>query len=360
MRQELVNSIRKDCEKSLSGQVEALTALKDQSLLVTGGTGFVGKWIAETVSLLNTKYNFNIKLHLLARNTQDFREYVPHLAQQPFIHLIENDVRNVTDLPEDVRWVIHAAGSPDSRKHSSKPLKTIDTIYRGTHAMLDACLRLPDLRKFVHISSNYVYGHQPEGVTAIKEDQVGTYDPNTVNAVYGEAKRLAETVCAIFRNQQLPVTIVRPFAFIGPYQELDKPWAINNFIRDSILGGPIRILGNDQTVRSYLYASDLAVSLLKILVAGKSGSIYNLGGNQAISLKELAGRITRNFGHQIEVLTRSSRVFSSSPVFSVPDLTRLVAEVDVKAVFDLDMAIKKTIDWYRQTAVQESKTRGDS
>jgi len=349
MKQELINLLRADCDKSLAGDEESLDVLRDQSILITGGTGFVGKWITEAVSLLNQKYNFNIKLYILARNIQEYKEEVPHLARQPFINLIEQDVRNISNLPEEIGYIIHAAGSPDNRKHATNPLKTIDTIYRGTHALLDACLRLPNLNKVVHLSSNSVYGQLPDQHYAIKESQMGALDCNSVNAAYSEGKRLAETVCAIYRNQQkLPIIIARPFAFIGPYQGLEKPWAINNFIRDGILGGPIRILGNEETVRSYLYGSDLAFWLLKILANGKTGSTYNLGGEQAISLKDLAAKITSNFSQKIDVLVRYSKQYPPNPSVSIPDTTHIKSELKVKQVFDFDTSLKKTIDWYKK------------
>jgi len=349
MRQELINSIRKDCEKSLSDYVVSLDSLKNQAVLITGGTGFMGKWLTEAIVLLNQKHNFNVKLYLLARNISEYREQVPHLANLPFIDLIEQDARNISNLPEDITYIIHAAGSPDSRKHISNPLKTIDIIYRGTHALLDACLRLPNLKKFVHISSNYVYGHQNDRTTNIKETEIGTADPNSVNAAYSEAKRMAETVCAVYRNQQkLPIVIVRPFAFIGPYQELEKPWAINNFIRDSILGGPIRILGNENTVRGYMYGSDMAFWLLKALAQGKTGAIYNVGSDQAITLKALSTKITLNFNNKIDVLVKSSKTYPLSPVVSVADTIHIRTDLQVKQIFDLESALKRTIDWYKQ------------
>lgn len=349
MRKELINSIRKDCEKSLSDYLESLDSLKNKSVLITGGTGFMGKWLTEAICLLNEKYDFNIKLHLLARNIQEYKEQVPHLAQQQFINLIEEDVRNITTLPDDISLIIHAAGSPDNRKHISTPLKTIDIITKGTQAILDTCLRLPNLNKFVHISSNYVYGHQNDRLLNIKETEIGVSDPNSVNSAYSEAKRMAETICAVYRNQKrLPITIVRPFAFIGPYQELEKPWAINNFIRDSILGGPIRILGNENTIRSYLYGSDMAFWLLKILAQGETDSTYNLGSEQAISLKDLSKKITLNFNNKIEVLVKSSKIYPLSPVVSVPDITHIKTDIKVKQVFELETSIKRTIDWYKQ------------
>ncbi len=352
MKQETINSLKADCEISLSDYLESLEGLKDQSILITGGTGFVGKWIAEAVSLLNNEYNFNIKLYLLARNVQEYKEEVPHLAKQSFINLIEQDVRNVGIIPEDVKWVIHAAGSPDNRKHSINPLKTMDTFYKGTNAILDACLRLPSINKFIHLSSNNVYGQPIHPQTQIKENQLGVLDCNTVKAAYSESKRMAETVCAIYRNQQkLPIVIIRPFSLIGPYQGLEKPWAINNFIRDSILGGPIRILGNEDTIRSYLYGSDMAFWLLKALANGKRGATYNLGGDQPISLKDLSGKVTSNFSNKIEVLVKYSKQYPAHPSVSVPDTTAIKQDLDVKQTIDFDLALKKTINWYKHAGI---------
>ncbi len=350
MKPELINALKSDCIKSLSDRQESLEALRNQSILITGGTGFMGKWLAEAVMLLNKEYQFNIKLYLLARNVQDYKEEVPHLAKQTFIHLIEQDVRNISTIPEDVQWIIHAAGTPDNRKHSTNPSKTIDTFYKGTQVLLDACLRLPGLKKFVHISSSNIYGHQPEAVSAVKESQIGISDPNSVNAAYSEGKRIAETVCAVYRNQQkLPIVILRPFSFIGPYQELEKPWAINNFIRDSILGGPIRILGNENTIRSYLYGSDMAFWILNALANGKAGSVYNIGGDEAISLKSLSGRITANFTNKIEVLVKYSKQYPAHPSVSVPDTSAIKKDLGVQQVIDFDQALRKTIDWYKKS-----------
>jgi len=349
MKQELTTLLKNDCQKSLHDYKDSLNVLRDQAILITGGTGFVGKWMAEAISLLNQEHGFNIKLYILARNIQEYKEEVPHLAKLPFITLLEQDVRNISSLPHDISYVLHAAGTPDNRKHTTNPLKTIDTIYQGTNAVLDACLRLNNLNKVVHISSNSVYGYLADHPNSITESQIGILDCNTVNSAYSEGKRLAETVCAIYRNQQkLPIVIVRPFAFIGPYQGLEKPWAINNFIRDGILGGPIRILGNEETVRSYLYGSDMAFWLLKILANGKNGATYNVGGEQPVSLKVLAAKVTSNFSQKIEVLVRYSKQYPPHPSVSVPNIDLIKSALKVKQVFDFDTSLKKTIDWYRK------------
>ena len=340
----MINLVSEDCRKSCT-EVSSFEILNHQTILVTGGTGFMGKWIAEMVCYINSTYLFQIKLILLGRDIEKFKKEVPHLAKKSFIHLVEQDVRNLHDLPEEIAWVIHAAGTPDNREHASQPLRTIETIYKGTHAILDACFRLPNLQKLVHISSHTVYG-KVESHSLIKESEVGKVECNTVNSAYAESKRMAETLCAIYRNQQhLPIIIVRPFAFVGPYQSLEKPWAINNFIRDALLGGPIRILGNGATIRSYLYGSDMAFWLLKILVKGKSGNTYNIGSGESISLNDLAKKITELIDKKISIISKSAKESYPDFTMAVPDTLKVMKDTDVKELFDLSSALQRTINW---------------
>ena len=332
-----------NCGKS-SADYSSLAELKNKTILITGGTGFVGKWLTEMVCYLNTEHKFKIKLYLLARDTESFKTETPHLAKNPCVNLIQQDVRHLSELPKDVNYVINAAGSPDRREHSSKPLSTIDTFYKGTNSVLDECFRLPGLHKVIHLSSNYVYGNLNND--KIKESDMGTLDCNSINATYAEIKRMTETLCAVYANQQqVPITIVRPFAFVGPYHKLDKPWAINNFVRDAIHGGPIKILGNENTQRSYLYGSDMAFWLLKILVKGKTDTVYNLGGSASVSLKDLAEEIKNIVNKKIEVIGRSSKEVYNFTSKSTPDLTLLSKDVQVQENFSLNEALENTINW---------------
>ena len=95
----------------------------------------------------------------------------------------------------------------------------------------------------------------------IAEKSFEGFDPSAFPAAYAEAKRYGESLCTLFRNQfRLPIVNVRPFSFVGPYQSLDAPWAINNFIRDVVMRQPIRIQGDGTAVRSYMYGADMACS----------------------------------------------------------------------------------------------------
>jgi dTDP-glucose 4,6-dehydratase len=332
-----------DCKTSCI-DIESFLSLENQSILVTGGTGFVGKWIAEMVSYINSESQTNIKLYLLGRDMAKFSEEVPHLAEKTFIYLLEQDVRYLHDLPNDINYVIHAAGSPDNREHVSDPLKTIETFYKGTQALLDASSRLQDLKKIIHLSSHQVYGKN-ETEQLINENSFGPLEAFNITNCYAESKRISETLCSYYKNNlRLPIVILRPFAFIGPYQDLEKPWAINSFIRDAILGGPIRILGNGLTERSYLYASDMAYCILKSLVDGKAGETYNLGSSTVISLNELAVKVQNLSGSKMEIISRSSKEYFTVSKL-VPNTDKVKKEFKFKEIFTIDEAINRTILW---------------
>lgn len=352
-----MNSIvRQDCENVLAGKTDLLKALRNETLLVTGGTGFFGTWLAEMVSGLNDVHKFGCRLVLMARRPNLFHEKAPHLAQRPDIILIGQDTGRLIELPPEISYVIHAAASPDSRLHASDPLQTIDTIVNGTNSVLAAATRLPALKKILLVSSGLIYGAQPWEMPAIPESFMGTVDCSAAISAYGEAKRMSETIAAAYRSQhRLPITTVRPFAFIGPYQLMDRPWAINNFIRDGLRGGPIRILGDGTSVRSYMYPSDMAFWLMRMLVDGTPGRSYNLGSPAGITLKELAEKIASCFPNPIRIECRFLTNEIARRSRFVPDISLAMNTLGLAINVDLDTAIRRTILW-NQTAKPAAET----
>jgi len=338
--------ILEDCQQVTSGLISRLVPLKNEKILITGGTGFMGTWLAEMITFINDMYNFNTHLFLLSTRASLFRESAPHVAFRKDITLIDRDVRNLTDISKEVSWIIHAAASPDSRVHASDPLRTIEVIVDGTDSVLEYATRLPEIKKILNISSGQIYGSQPWELKGIPENFIGGLDCSALNSAYPESKRIAETICSVYRNQQrLPIVNARPFAFIGPYQGLDRPWAINNFIRDGMLGGPIRILGDGQTVRSYMYPSDMAWWILNILVHGAVGMNYNVGSPEAITLNELAEKIAGQVPKPPKIIRGISDDKSLRSSRFVPNVDLAKSSLGLTITTDLDTAIKRTILW---------------
>ena len=337
--------VRADVETVLAGRVGALEALRGQRLYISGGTGFLGTWLLEVLSVLNAQHGFGLKVTVFSRNARAFAQRWPHLGGLDWVHFQEGDIRYLSELPRDTGYIIHAAALTDRRLFASQPSAVAETNGMGTLRILRAANLLEDLRKFVLMSSGLVYGQQPWEKPDVAEDYAGPLRSNDVNAVYAESKRFAEMIaqCAISESK-LPIVTVRPFAFVGPYQSLELPWAVTDFIRDSLAGGPIRIMGDGATVRSIMYASDFAFGVLSALVQGKPRETYNLGSPEAVDLGSLARMITQFFSPVPEIRTRLGQV-GHDRTRLVPSMERAVADLNLKMTVPLSEALQRTIMW---------------
>lgn len=337
--------VRADAEAVLEGNAGQFDALRGQHIFISGGTGFLGAWLLELAAVLNQRYAFGLNITVLSRNAQRFAAKWPHLGQLEWIRFQDGDIRHLVDLPRDTRFIIHAAALTDRRLFASQPSAVAETNALGTLRVLRAATLLEDLQKFVLISSGLVYGQQPWETPNVSETFVGPVRCNDVNSVYAESKRFAEMIaqCAISESK-LPVVTVRPFAFVGPYQSLDLPWAVTDFIRDSLAGGPIRIMGDGATVRSLMYASDFAFGVLAALARGEPRETYNLGSPEAIDLGSLARLITHFFSPVPEIRTRLGQI-GHDRTRLVPAIDRAAADLGVRVSVNLPDALQRTIMW---------------
>ena len=325
-----------------------LTKLENTRVLITGASGFMGLWLTEVLLYLAHNHGVKLKLLLLARDFTSAKLQAPHLYEDTeSVTILADNVRSIHELPTDVNWVIHAAASPDLRVHNSQPLHSSRTIAQGTQTMLECASRLPMLKGFLNVSSGYVYGYHSAGNPIAERDFDG-FDPSGFSNAYLEAKRYAESLCAIFRNQyRLPIFNVRPFSFIGPYQPIDAPWAVNNFIANVVGGQPIRIQGDGTAVRSYMYGADMAWWMLNFLLSGEPGFSYNLGSSEAISLVDLAEKI-RQLAASDVTINKGKTLANAKKSFFVPSVDRVRGEFGLGLEFGLDEALSRTLRWYKQ------------
>ncbi len=328
-------------EKDISN----LEKLKNKAILITGGSGFIGTWLIQLLIWLNDKYHFNVKLYLIARHATGALDTFIDSRQD--IIFIQDDIRNIREFPKDIVYIIHAASSPDNRIYMSNPIESMNIITDGTKNTMENALLLEKLEKIVHLSSGQIYGTLDSH--NITENDFGKLNCNSITAIYPEAKRYAETLVNAYRSlHKLPIVQVRPFSFIGPFMSLNKPWAINSFIRDVLKTKNIRILGNGKPIRSYMYPTDMALWILNMLANGKNGAAYNLGSDMGISLEEVALKIKNIVGSSVSIETLNMNDDCSE---FVPNIDYARRELGLDIAVHIDDALLKSIQWFEKNLV---------
>lgn len=311
-------------------------------IFITGGTGFFGCWLLESFTWANERLKLGAEAVVLTRDPARFRRKAPQLANDASVRLLAGDVRSFDFPAGEFTHVLHAATDSAVVPSASE---VVDTIVQGTARVLELATRAKT-RKLLFTSSGAVYGKQPSELTHISEEYTGAPDPLSLSSGYGTAKRLAELQCALAAHERgLDAKIARCFAFVGPYMNLDVHFAIGNFIRDQMRGGPIVVKGDGTAVRSYLYASDLAIWLWTILFRATSGLAYNVGSEEAVSIADLARTVASATHPGVEVRIEG-RPTGAPPARYVPATQRVQQELGLKQYVSLLDAIRKTQTWF--------------
>lgn len=342
--------IRQDCLQACDGQSGVYAKLGFQHISVTGGTGFLGTWIAETVAALNDEHRLGITLDLYARNITDWIQRYPHLSKRSDIRIRSQDVRSPFEFARNTSYVVHAAGIPNNRVHSSDPLRVQQTTITGLNNVLNASSQLDGLLRFLNVSSCLVSG-TPDRAGALRESDYFPMPCGQLHTVYAEAKRAAESLAAIYRSQfRMPVSTIRPFTFAGPYQELDRPWAFNSFLRDALTGNDIRIHGDGNARRSYLYGSDAAWWALAALVRGMDGGIYNVGSPKPVTHLELVQLIGQKVLPKPRFMLNTVPARQGSQDDMFPDTTATQKHLGVVQTCSLEQSVDKAWRWFSSAA----------
>jgi dTDP-glucose 4,6-dehydratase len=344
-----------DLDHILAHTGDLWESLRGQNLFVTGGTGFFGRWLVESFAFANTRLDLGAHMTILTRDPAAFALKAPALIRDPAIFLVAGDIRTlryqavIRHIPSShsgrFDHVIHAATDSVGQ---TDPITTFNTIVNGTRAALDFAVATGATR-FLFTSSGAVYGPQPSGLTHIPETYNGAPDCSQATSAYGEGKRAAELLCACYhvRHPALQPVIARCFAFVGPFLPIDAHFAIGNFIRDALRGGPIQIGGDGTPFRSYLHAADLAIWLWTLLLRAEPGSRYNVGSNTEVTILELAQTVAACFSPPTDIRVAGEPKPDSPPARYVPEVSLAGRDLGLTCRIPLAEAISRTISFHQ-------------
>jgi nucleoside-diphosphate-sugar epimerase len=336
-----------DLDHILTQTAALWSEVRGQRMFVTGGTGFFGCWLLESFVWANDRLGLGATAVVLTRDVEAFRRKAPHLASHPAVRFHVGDVRSCTFPDGKFRYIIHAATTSSAPE---PPRMLLDIIVRGTLHTLEFAAQC-GAQKVLLSSSGAVYGKQGPNVTHVSEEFEGAPDPLDIRSAYGEGKRVAELLCSLYAHEfGIEAKIARCFAFVGPYLPLDAHFAIGNFIRDGLAGGPIRVSGDGTPFRSYLYAADLAVWLWTILFRGVSCRPYNVGSDAEISIAALAATVARVIDPAMKVCIARQPKPERAPERYVPSTQRAQKELGLVVHIGLEEAVRQTAAWHQERA----------
>lgn len=346
----MANPLASDLDRMLRSTAGLWDHYRGARLFVTGGTGFFGGWLLEALTWANERLGLDAHATVLTRDPAGFRRRRPHLAGDRAVSLLEGDVLSLEPLDRPFTHVVHAATAASARMNAEQPLAMFDTIVEGTRRVLEVARR-SGARRLLFTSSGAVYGPQPPELSHVPEDWTGAPDTFSAGSAYGEGKRAAELLCTLHGAADgYEAVVARCFAFAGPYLPLDAHFAIGNFIRDALRGGPIRVQGDGTPLRSYLYGADLAAWLWTLLARGRAARAYHVGSEAAISVADLARTVARVLRIEAGVQIAREPARGAAAQRYVPATVRTRDELGLAETFTLEESIERMARFARETA----------
>ncbi|MEQ8224079.1 MAG: dTDP-glucose 4,6-dehydratase [Candidatus Eremiobacterota bacterium] len=304
-------------------------------ILVTGGAGFIGsEFIRQCVRagqkiVLVDKLTYAADLKRLEEVEKNITFYEADINNREFVNYIFSEEK------PDV--VVHWAAESHVDRSIVDASPFIEANVKGTQVLLDVC-RAYNIKKFINISTDEVYGDLGE------EGQFFEHSPLSPNSPYSVSKTSADMLGrAYYRTYGLPVITVRPSNNYGPWQYPEK--LVPVVILKALNNKPVPVYGKGENVREWLYVSDCAGAVLKIVEAGKKGEIYNIGSSQERKNIDTVKSILHILGKSEDLIEFVKDRPGHDFRYSL-NADKIKSEISWEATVKFEEGMEKTVKWY--------------
>lgn len=259
-------------------------------ILVTGGAGFIGSSFVRK-SIADGKKLINVDKLTYSGNLNNLKDVENHKNYK----FVKGDICNesiIQDLIKETECVVHFAAESHVTRSETNPEIFYKTNLEGTKILLECTRKTNSIKKFIHISTDEVYGSSTSG--AFKENDKIKGDSQASSA-YSKSKSLADDL-VISYSDKVPVIVLRPTNNFGPYQYPEK--ALPRWVIRLIQGNQIPVWGKGENIRDWLYVGDTVRAIELLIEKGKIGEAYNLAANNRPEIRniDLANWLVEYFG----------------------------------------------------------------
>lgn len=306
-----------------------------KTILITGGTGFIGSHLCE--ELLNQ----GNKIICLDNFFTGSKNNVKHLIENSNFKLVKHDVEKPYFFKVDQIYNLACPAAPIW--YQKDPVKTARTNVLGAINALELAKKLGC--QVLQTSTSEIYGN-PE-IHPQTEDYWGNVNPIGKRACYDEGKRCAETLFFDYnREYGINIKVVRIFNTYGPRLAVNDVRVISNFIIQALLGKNITIYGKGDQTRSFCYVDDMVKGLIAMMNKGEFIGPVNLGNPVEFTIKELAVQIINLVDLKSKIIYKDLPI--DDPVRRKPDISLAKKKLNWQPKISLENGLKKTIEYFKQ------------
>ena len=330
--------------------------LEGKTVLITGGSGFIGSYMVAAIDMLNRKYLAKpcrvISLDIYITGQSSRTNLIKEIDSE-HIRYIKHDVRTPIELDGPVDYIISAAGVASPVYYKRYPIETIEGTIFGIKNALEMA-RQKGVSGLLYFSSSEIYGDPDPNFIPTPETYKGNVSSIGERSCYDESKRIGETMCrAFFTVHKVPVRIVRPFNVYGPGMKSTDYRVIPTMLSRGLHGSELTVHDKGSQTRTFCYITDAVTGFFKVLLKGRDGEVYNVGNDaEEINMLALAEKIAETvFGGKarVKLISYPDNYPQDEPRRRCPDLSKIKKELGYMQKISLKEGLQRAFAWMRDT-----------